>query len=221
MTKKTQLSKQWDLKGKQRSWLSLRADRSYIKLTGPPGPFILAVAEIFLQTERRARWCRISPCQRICSVMRQNLWLQKIKNKKRGGEWHCSEEKSSTDNYHFNRKSFTAPCMQGFHKSVGRIIGTVSILSRTHCTIFPFNSAWILFSFLILARGMKAQVFLRPNSELHKSQATTDSNAIDVDQLPPLHAALCLASLKGWVCFLQAQPFQPNVHYRALWHIQR
>lgn len=31
----------------------------------PPGPFILAVAEIFLQTERRALWCRISPCQRI------------------------------------------------------------------------------------------------------------------------------------------------------------
>lgn len=78
-----------------------------------------------------------------CSVMRQNLWLQKIKKiKKKGGEWHCSEEKSSTDNYYFNRKSFTAPCMQGFHKSVGRIItsvATVSILSRTlHNLSLPF-----------------------------------------------------------------------------------
>lgn len=36
MTKKTPLSKQSDLRGEQLSWLSLRTDRSYIKLTCPP-----------------------------------------------------------------------------------------------------------------------------------------------------------------------------------------
>lgn len=63
-------------------------------------------------------------CNETESVAAEN------KKIKKGGEWHCSEEKSSTDNYHFKRKSFTAPCMQGFHKSVGRIVGTVSIVSR-------------------------------------------------------------------------------------------
>lgn len=114
--------------------------------------------------------------------------------------------------------------MQGFHKSVATdfYIGGHCVHSEAHAAqYFPSILREFFPSFLILTRGMKAHVFLRPNSELHKSQATTDSNAIDVDQLPPLHAALCLASLKGWFCFLQAQPFQANVHFRALWHIQR
>lgn len=57
--------KQTDLKGKQLFLTFLEGRQKLHKAHRPPGPFILAVAEIFLQTERRARWCRISPCQRI------------------------------------------------------------------------------------------------------------------------------------------------------------
>lgn len=80
-----------------------------------------------------------------CSLMRQNLWLQKIKKGRREGEWQCSEEKSSTNNYYFHCKSFTATCARGFPPKLLEGLRTISL-----------HFILLFLSFRALTRGLKS-----------------------------------------------------------------
>lgn len=221
-SKKTPLSKQRDLRGKQLSWLSLRTDRGYIKLTCPPALSFSLLKKYFFE-----RWdVHVGAGYRLVRGLLCNKTESvAAENKKKGGGWVALQwgEVFNEQLFLFFFQALVLHCSMyaGFPQICYYICGHGVLLWAQHCTVSSFHSVWFPFSFLILTKGMKAHVFVRPNSELHKSQATPDSNAVDVDQLPLPHAALCSASLKGSFSFLQAQPLQPNVHFRALWHIQR
>lgn len=138
-----------------------------------PGPFILALGRNISSKLRGGTLVQDIALSEHRSLMRPNLWLQKIKKKGRvsGRAVRRSLQRTAII-------STASPSLQR--------VCRVSPRTGTDCELFPFIFLPFL-SFHTLTRGLKERVFFRANGGLHKSQATPDWNAIDVEQPLLLH----------------------------------
>lgn len=136
----------------------------------PPGPFHFSCCRNISSNGETCTLVQDIALSEDRSVMRQNLWLQKMKNKKGGVSGTAVRRSLQRTTIISTHAGFSQICWTDYY------IGGHCVHSKAHTAqYFPSILREVLPSFLMLTRGMKAHVFLRPNSELHKSQATTDS----------------------------------------------